>query len=400
MSRIEEALKRARGGGANGERPAGSVAEPPPSPSRSVPSADVFRSPWTFEGSAAEGVSTPEELEPAEEPGRAVEPPRSAAPPADSPSQAAAAATANVWATLLGEATPPPGVAPDAAQPSAAADPARPRAAAGGGAAAPSAGPTPASSAPTEPSSARPEPGPPTLALFQGFSPSLAEKIVAAPDIRPAFAEQYRKLAGVLHHAQLEHNIKVVMVTSAVAGEGKTLTATNLALTFSESYRRSVLLVDADLRRPTLHEYFQVPNVTGLGDGLRSEKEQKLSLVQVSPRLTLLTAGRPDPDPMSGLTSDRMRRVIAEASARFDWVFIDTPPVGLLPDAKLLAAMVDTTLMVIEADRTPYALIRRAVDAIGRDRIFGVVLNRARNGAGGGGYEYYSYYDRHGRAAK
>ncbi len=233
----------------------------------------------------------------------------------------------------------------------------------------------------------------PSLALFQGFDPHIAEKIIATPDIRPAFVEQYRKLAGALHHAQLAKDIKVVMVTSAVAGEGKSLTATNLALTFSESYRRTVLLVDGDLRRPTLHETFQVPNTSGLGDGLRAEKEEKLSLVQVSPRLTLLTAGRPDPDPMSGLTSDRMRRVIEEAATRFDWIIIDTPPVGLLPDARLLAEMADTTLLVIRAAKTPYPFIRRAVESIGRERFFGVVLNCAEENAGIGGYNYYSYYD-------
>jgi protein-tyrosine kinase len=241
-----------------------------------------------------------------------------------------------------------------------------------------------------------PAPDPPAgIALFQGFDPRIAEKIVATPDIRPAFVEQYRKLAGVLHHAQLEKNLKVIMVTSATAGEGKTLTSTNLALTFSESYRRSVLLVDADLRRPTLHEMFQVPNVSGLSDGLRSDKEQKLSLVQVSPRLTLLTAGRPDPDPMSDLTSDRMRRVIEEASARFDWVIIDTPPIGLLPDARLLAGMVDATLLVIRAKTTPYQFAKRAMEALGRERIFGVVLNRAEDGLSSSGYDYYSYYDSH-----
>ena len=131
------------------------------------------------------------------------------------------------------------------------------------------------------------------LALFQGFSPTMAEKIVATPDIRPTFAEQYRKLAASLRHAQLNHGLKVLMVTSAMAGEGKSLTATNLALTFSESYRRTVLLVDADLRRPTLHETFRVPNVSGLGDSLRSETEEKLPLVQVSPRLTDLTTTLP-----------------------------------------------------------------------------------------------------------
>jgi capsular exopolysaccharide synthesis family protein len=205
--------------------------------------------------------------------------------------------------------------------------------------------------------------------------------------------EQYRKLAGILHHAQLERSLKVVMVTSAMAGEGKTLTATNLALTFSESYRRSVLLIDADLRRPTLHETFQVPNLSGLGDGLRAEAEQKLSVVQVSPRLSLLTAGRPDPDPMSGLTSDRMQRLFDEAASRFDWVIVDTPPVGLLSDARLLAAMAHGTLLVVQAGRTPYAMVRRAVEAIGRDRILGVVLNQAEEYAGTPGYSYYNYYD-------
>lgn len=240
----------------------------------------------------------------------------------------------------------------------------------------------------------------PGMGLFHGFAPALAEKLVATPDIRPAFVEQYRKLAGALHHAQLERNIKVAMVASAMAGEGKSLTATNLALTFSESYRRNVLLVDADLRRPTLHETFRVPNTSGLTEGLRADKEEKLSLVRVSPHLTLLTAGRPDPDPMSGLTSDRMARVIEEASTRFDWVFLDTPPVGLLPDARLLATMVDTVLLVIRAATTPYALVRRTVEAIGRERIFGVVLNCADDEAGSGGYRYYSYYDSYSKGSK
>ena len=232
--------------------------------------------------------------------------------------------------------------------------------------------------------------------LFASFAPPLVEKIVTTPGVRPAFVEQYRKLAGTLHHAQIERGTKVVMVTSALAGEGKTLTSTNLALTLSGSYQRSVLLIDADLRRPTLHEVFQVPNVTGLGDGLRSDVERKLCLAQVSPKLTLLTAGRPEPDPISGLTSDRMRRVIEEAAARFDWVIVDTPPIGLLPDADLLVRMVDTVLLVVRAGSTPYPLIQRAVDAMGRERILGVVLNRVEDGITSS-YHYYSYYDHHGR---
>jgi capsular exopolysaccharide synthesis family protein len=173
----------------------------------------------------------------------------------------------------------------------------------------------------------------------------------------------------------VDRSIRVVMIASALPGEGKTLTATNLALTLSESYRRRVLLIDADLRRPSQHDVFQVPNVSGLSDGLAAEAEHKLSLVQISPLLSLLTAGRPEPDPMGALTSERMRRVINEAAAAFDWVILDTPPVGLLTDANLLAAMVDVAVIVVRAGLTPVAAVQRATEAIGRERVLGIVLN-------------------------
>jgi protein-tyrosine kinase len=204
--------------------------------------------------------------------------------------------------------------------------------------------------------------------------------------------EQYRRLAASLHHAQFERQTKVLMITSASPGEGKTLTATNLALTLSESYLRKVLLIDADLRRPSLHHVFRLPNVLGLSDALKSETDHKLPVIQVSANLTVLTAGRPDPDPMGGLTSDRMRRIVQEAAARFDWVIIDTPPVGFLSDANLLVAMVDAALFVVRAGKSPYRLIQRALDAIGRNGILGVVLNAVDENVDVAGYSYYGYY--------
>jgi capsular exopolysaccharide synthesis family protein len=223
-----------------------------------------------------------------------------------------------------------------------------------------------------------------------------AEKLVVTEKPEQSTIEQYRKLAATLHHAQVERELKVVMVSSAVSGDGKTLTSTNLALTLSESYRRRVLLIDADLRRPSVHEVFQVKNVAGLTDSLRAESDRRLPLIQASPYLSLLLAGRPDSDPMSGLTSGRMRRLIGEAAGTFDWVIIDTPPVVLLPDANLLAAMVDAAILVIGAGKTPHKLISRAVDALGRNKILGVVLNRVDRSclAGGYGYGYYAYGER------
>jgi capsular exopolysaccharide synthesis family protein len=217
------------------------------------------------------------------------------------------------------------------------------------------------------------------------------DKLVVS-DASPLSIEQYRRLAAILHHTQNERGIKIVMVASALPDEGKTLTASNLALTLSESYRRTVLLVDADLRRPNLHDIFDVANGSGLNDGLTSRTERKLTLSHVTPQLTVLPAGKPDPDPMSVLTSERMRRVLTEAAEKFDWVILDTPPVELLPDANLLAAMVDAAVLVVSAGRTPYTSVQRAIAAIGRERILGVVLNRVEDKAFEHGAYYQGYY--------
>ncbi len=243
---------------------------------------------------------------------------------------------------------------------------------------------------------AQPEGEPAAAAAGFGAAGSGAEKLVVTSRPEQSTVEQYRKLAATLHHAQVERSLKIVMVSSAVSGDGKTLTSTNLALTLSESYRRRVLLIDADLRRPSLHEMFQVKNVAGLTECLKAETDDRLPLIRASSYLSLLLAGRPDSDPMSGLTSERMHRLIEEAAATFDWVIIDTPPVVLLPDANLLAAMVDAAILVIGAGKTPYKLITRAIDALGREKILGVVLNRVDRSCltGGYGYGYYSYGDR------
>jgi len=221
------------------------------------------------------------------------------------------------------------------------------------------------------------------------------DKMVLGRHIPAAAVEQYRKLAAALHHAQVQHGTKVVMMASTLAGEGKTLTATNLALTLSESYRRRVALIDADLRRPTVHDMFGLPNVSGLNDVLSARGDAACEIFDVSPCLSVLTAGRPNPDPISGLTSERMRRLVAAAAKEFEWVILDTPPVGLLPDAGLLGGMVDTVVLIVAAGRTQYRMVHRTVEAIGRDRIFGVVLNRAATDPLWGGYGSY-YYEAYG----
>ena len=224
--------------------------------------------------------------------------------------------------------------------------------------------------------------------------PELVGKIIGTDGISSAALEQYRKLAAVLHHAQVERGVKIIMTTSALPGEGKSLTAVNLALTLSESYRKRVFLVDADLRRPTVQRIFGLPSIAGLTEGLKATEDRPMSLTRISERLFVLPAGRPDADPMSGLTSDRMHRLLKQAASTFDWVIVDSPPVSILPDASLLAAFVDGVLLVVRAGKAPFQLVKRTVDTITHERILGVVMNAvdfAHDRNAGGYYEYYGY---------
>jgi capsular exopolysaccharide synthesis family protein len=187
--------------------------------------------------------------------------------------------------------------------------------------------------------------------------------------------EQYRKLAAVLHDEQVQGGLKSVMITSALPGEGKTLTAVNLALTLAESYERRVLLIDADLRAPSLHHTLHISNDRGLGDALRHGHE--LSFVEVSSGLTVLCAGNPGRNPLAGLTSKRMEEILQHCAGQFDWVLVDTPPVGVLPDAQVLARLTGAVLFVIGAGSTPAPAVERSIAELGGpDAILGLVLNR------------------------
>ncbi len=226
--------------------------------------------------------------------------------------------------------------------------------------------------------------------LATRFNRDESARLVVSADAEPALVEQYRHLAAVLHHAQAQSGYRSVMVTSALPSEGKTLTATNLALTLSESYQRRVLLIDADLRRPRIKDMFRLPDGEGLSDSLNRPGGGKLPVHQITPTLWVLTAGGATADPMSTLVSGAMKQLLDEARSAFDWVVVDTPPIAILPDANLLASMIDTALLVVSAQATPYPMVQRAAQAIGPSRILGVVLNRAEASGMPSGYGYYA----------
>jgi capsular exopolysaccharide synthesis family protein len=214
----------------------------------------------------------------------------------------------------------------------------------------------------------------PSSGHLGSLDPALDGKLIGSRDTPGIVVEQYRRLASSLHHLQTEAGLKTLMVTSAMPCDGKTLTVTNLALTLSGSYRRRVLLIDADLRRPSLHEVFRLPKTTGLSETLRSGSRPHF--LELSPLLSILPAGEVDGDPLGALTSDRFTALLDHCATAFDWVLLDAPPVGLMPDGNVLARLTKAVVFVIGAGTTPYKLIERAIAEIGRDNIVGTVLNR------------------------
>ncbi len=207
-----------------------------------------------------------------------------------------------------------------------------------------------------------------------------AEKLAIHPGADPIVVDQFRKLGGVLHQAQLEHGTRTVTIASAVASEGKTLTAINLAATLAASYRRRVLLIDADLRGPSVHTTLRCPVAPGVSDVLSGSAGPELPAIEITPGFFVLTAGTRTRDPISAISSEQFRQLLVDAVAAFDWVVLDIPPVGALPDAGLLTAMSDTTVLVVQTGSAAYAVVQRAAEAIGPDRIIGVVLNMVAPG--------------------
>jgi capsular exopolysaccharide synthesis family protein len=228
-----------------------------------------------------------------------------------------------------------------------------------------------------------------TPGVLVRFSSQWRERLAGGEGSDAALTEQFRQLAATLHHAHRTNGLRNVMFTSASPGDGKTLSAVNLAVVLAESYRYRVLLIDADLRRPSIPNLVDLSDGCGLADALTAPVEQKLALVPITSRLTLLPAGRPISNSLEALTSPRMRHILDEAAERYDWVILDAPPVGAATDARVLSQMVGGTLLVVHAGKTQAPEAQRAIDAIGRQQIIGVVLNGVDPSEAPAHYYYY-----------
>jgi capsular exopolysaccharide synthesis family protein len=191
-------------------------------------------------------------------------------------------------------------------------------------------------------------------------------------------AEQYRSLRTRLAQMEGSGGLRTVLITSPQKGEGKSVTASNLALTMAQELQRRVVLVDADLRKPSLQHLFGLPPGPGLAEYLTGAVELKDAMRFVPEHnLTVMTAGNAPLNPAELLGSTAMRRLLDHLRTRFDRVILDTPPVLPLADVAILAPLVDGSLIVVRAGVTPKPAIENALRAFDSSRLLGVVLNES-----------------------
>jgi capsular exopolysaccharide synthesis family protein len=219
--------------------------------------------------------------------------------------------------------------------------------------------------------------------------------IVGATDPKSPIAEQYRILRTNLQSLKFRQGPRVVVVTSAVHGEGKSVTSINLALTLARQENLRVALVDADLRKSSIHKWLGLPQSGhGLSTALQNGGELNGSLVRMQdPPLAVLPAG-PHPDhPAELLESSSMKRVLAALKAEFDVIILDTPPVLPVADPGIAAAHADGVLMVVRAGKTQRKTVTQAQRLLSQMKanVLGCVLTHVEYYLPGY-YRYYHYY--------
>jgi protein-tyrosine kinase len=191
-------------------------------------------------------------------------------------------------------------------------------------------------------------------------------------------AEMFKIIRGNILFNKNRPVPKAIMVTSALPGEGKSFVAANLAVSLAMGLDERVLLIDADLRRPTVHRAFGYANEFGLSDHLLGRKDVSELLIKTNiNKLMLLPAGKPPANPVELLSSKKMEDFLLEAKERYEdrFIILDATPARLTAETNTLARRVDGILLVVMGGKTPRETIQKTIGFLDREKILGIVFN-------------------------
>lgn len=220
-----------------------------------------------------------------------------------------------------------------------------------------------------------------------GVSGSLIDgRLVTVREPFSIAAEQYRVLCTRISQIVQDKPSYIIAVTSSTKDEGKSFTSLNLAISMAKDFDEKVLLIEGDLKSPTLHEYLKHPPGFGLTDVLEGRVDFSASSIQMfEGHLSVILAGKTAGNPSRLLSSPKMQEILNSARNYFKYIIIDTPPIIPLADVNIYSPIVDGILLIIRAARTPRSVVKKALSTISPEKVIGVVLNDVE-------YNYSKYY--------
>lgn len=188
-------------------------------------------------------------------------------------------------------------------------------------------------------------------------------------------AEAYKTLRTNIEQITSIDNIKTILITSSISGEGKSTVAGNLAISLSKNNYK-VLAIDCDLRRPSLHDKFNIENEYGVGEILLGENELKSSIKKIDSRLSVLTAGKIKNDTAELFATENMKQLLEEVRITYDYIIIDSAPIIPVADTSVLAGGIDASILVVRANKSKERLVIHGYEKLKtKTKILGMILN-------------------------
>ncbi len=201
-------------------------------------------------------------------------------------------------------------------------------------------------------------------------------------------AESYRTLRTNIQYSSIDKKIRSIVITSARPEEGKSTVSGNLALSFAQNGKK-VIIIDCDLRKPSMHKKFNISNLYGLSEVLIEKETLDNAIQEYNPNLCVLTSGKIPPNPAEMINSNSMNNLLQELKDEYDFIIIDSPPLENVTDGQILSAKVDGTILVIKAGDSKMDAVKEAKNLLNKvgANIIGIVMNQVRKNK----KDYYYY---------
>ena len=205
------------------------------------------------------------------------------------------------------------------------------------------------------------------------------DRTILSGNVQAVITEQYRLLRSKISGLNGNHVGRTFAITSTKKGEGKSLTAVNLAIVMAEDTKKKILLIDGDMRKPSIHTFFNCKAEYGLIDLLMHKADIESAMIPSGIKnLTLLLAGEPSKSPSDLLAAAVFREIIEKIRKRFDYIIIDSPPIMPFADMNIISDVVDGILLVVRAEKTPKEMILEALKTLNKENVIGVVFNDSK----------------------